>query len=54
MAIDMSHWQLIVAGVVLFVSILVTIVVWPPSSHTRWNPSGRVCVFSPFYHAIHH
>ena len=36
--------QLVVAGVVLFVSSLVTIMVWPFSSRFHWNPSGRVRV----------
>ncbi len=44
--------QLAVAGVVLLVSTLVTIMVWPLSSRSRWNPSGRVRVSSrPLYHA---
>ena len=44
--------QLVAAGVVLFVSTLVTIMVWPLSSRSRWNPSGRVRVSSPpSYHA---
>jgi hypothetical protein len=44
-ATDMMH--LVVAGVVLFVSTLVTIMVWPLSSRSRWNPSGRVRLFAP-------
>jgi hypothetical protein len=39
--------QLVVAGVVLFVSTFVTFMVWPVSCRSRWNPSGRVRVFSP-------
>lgn len=35
--------QLIVAGVVLFISTLLTFMVWPVSSRSRWNPSGRHC-----------
>ena len=44
--------QLVVAGVVLLVSTLVTIMVWALSSRPRWDPSGRVRVSSrSSYHA---
>jgi len=33
------------AGLIFFVSILVSIMVWPMTSRSRWNPSGRVRVF---------
>lgn len=36
--------QFVFAGVVLLVSTLVAIMVWPISSRSRWNPSGRVRV----------
>ncbi|KAI0004900.1 oxidoreductase [Russula compacta] len=35
--------QLVLAGVVLLVSILLITMVWPMSSRSRWNPSGRHC-----------
>ena len=37
--------QLFFASVVFLVSIPVSIMVWPMSSRSRWNPSGRVRVF---------
>jgi hypothetical protein len=36
-----SMSQIVFAGAVLLV---VTYMVWPISSRSRWNPSGRVCV----------
>ena len=38
--------QLILTGLPLFVSTFVLIMVWPIFSRSRWNPSGRVRVFS--------
>ena len=31
--------------VVFLVSILISVMIWPISSRSRWNPSGRVRVF---------
>jgi len=46
--------QLVLAGVTLVVSTLVTIMVWPLFRRSRWDPSGRVRVSSrPLYHAEH-
>ena len=38
-------FQLALAGLVLLVSIVI-IMVWPISSRSRWNPSGRVRISS--------
>ena len=43
---DSNMSQVVLAGVVLLVSTLVAIMVWPISSRSRWNPSGRVCISS--------
>jgi len=35
--------DLVLTGIILFTATFVTVMVWPMSSRSRWNPSGRHC-----------